>query len=81
MPRPHFGAWETLVKSRKYTSPHDVRADFGKADFLGGGKVVFNICGNKYRLVTIMLYRAGRVLIRHVVTHQDYDRLMASGTL
>jgi mRNA interferase HigB len=37
---------------------------------------VFNICRNKYRLVVDMRYDLGRVYIRHVVTHAEYDRLM-----
>lgn len=66
-------AWETVVRAKRYRTPHDVKADFGTADFIGAGRVVFNIGGNKYRLVAVMLYRAGKVLIRHVLTHKEYD--------
>ncbi|MCR4340570.1 MAG: type II toxin-antitoxin system HigB family toxin [Gemmatimonadaceae bacterium] len=74
-------AWETIMRAKKYRRPHEIRADFGTVDFLGSGKTVFDIGGNKYRLVTKILYRAGQVLIRHVVTHREYDRLMKLGTL
>lgn len=68
-------AWHTLMKKRKYANSNEVRADFGNADFLGKGKTVFDIGGNKYRLVVTMRYDLGRVYIRHVVTHEEYDKL------
>ena len=42
---------------------------------------MFNICGNRSRLVVDMRYDLGRVCIRHVVTHQEYDRLIKRGIL
>jgi len=58
-----------------------VKRDFPTVDFVGPRKVVFNICGNRYRLVADMRYELGRVYVRHVVTHQDYDRLIRRGLL
>lgn len=74
-------AWETIVRARKYKTPHDVKTDFGSVDFLKDGRVVFNIGGNKFRLVAKILYRSGKVLIRHVLTHEEYDRLSTNGLL
>jgi len=48
---------------------------------VGSSKVIFNICGNRYRLVVDMRYDLGRVYVRHVVTHQEYDRLMKRDSL
>ena len=50
-------------------------------DLIGKGKTVFDIGGNKYRIVAKMLYRAGKVLIRHVLTHKEYDQHIKDGTL
>lgn len=74
-------AWQSIMRAKKYKHPHEVKRDFGAVDFLGSGKTVFNIGGNKYRLVTKILYRAGQVLIRHVLTHREYDRLIKLGRL
>jgi mRNA interferase HigB len=74
-------AWLRLMKLKKYQPPHDVRADFGTADFLTDKLTVFDIGGNKYRLVVTMRYDWGTVFIRHVVTHKEYDRLTAQGAL
>jgi mRNA interferase HigB len=74
-------AWETVVRAKKYQTPHEVKEDFPSVDFPGNGTAVFDIGGNKYRLVTKILYRAAKVLIRHVVTHKEYDRLNKLGLL
>lgn len=74
-------AWETIMRGKKYKNWHEVKQDFATADVIPSGKTVFNIGGNRYRLVTKMLYRAGQVLIRHVLTHKEYDRLIKLGKL
>ena len=73
--------WERIMRRKRYAEHLEVREDFGTVDFVGKRKAVFNIGGNKYRLVVDMRYDLGRVYIRHVVTHQEYDRLIAKGLL
>lgn len=65
-----------MMRRKQYGEHLQVREDFPTADFIGSRKVVFNICGNAYRLVVDMRYDLGRVSIRHVVTHAEYDRLI-----
>ena len=48
--------WYRLVVGANWTSPADVKADFGNASILKDGRVVFNIAGNKYRLVVWINY-------------------------
>jgi mRNA interferase HigB len=74
-------AWYRIVKGRGYQSPHELRQDFPTASFLGARRTVFNIGGNKYRLVVDMRYDLGRVYIRDVLTHAEYDRKSIEGTL
>ena len=64
------------MRRKQYAEHLHVRKDFPTADFLGKSKVVFNIRGNRYRLVVDMRYDLGRVYVRHIVTHQEYDRLI-----
>jgi mRNA interferase HigB len=68
--------WARIMRRKQYGGHLDVRKDFATADFLGRTKVVFNICGNRYRLVVDMRYDLGRVYVRHIITHQEYDRLI-----
>lgn len=76
-----LSVWHGVVEKADYKTPHDVKADFGTADFIGDKRVVFNIGGNKYRLVVKIEYRWGKVFIRHVVTHDEYDQLTKENAL
>ncbi len=68
-------AWYTHVGNRTvaWQSWGDVKADFGSASHVGNC-VIFNIGGNKYRLVTRILYPSQKVFILKVMTHKDYDQ-------
>lgn len=74
-------AWYRIIKGRDYGSPHELREDFPTVSFLGARRTVFNIGGNKYRLVVDVRYDLGRVYVRHVLTHEEYDRRSIEGTL
>lgn len=74
-------AWYRILKGREYRSPHELRTDFPTASFLGARRTVFNIGGNKYRLVVDMRYDLGRVYVRDVLTHEEYDRKSIDGVL
>ncbi len=70
--------WDRIVAHKRYANTAAVKADFPSVDVIGRGISVFNIVGNKYRLVVEMNRRGrGLALVRHVVTHAEYDRLMA----
>lgn len=68
-------AWHTHVSSKTvaWQSWGDVKAEFGTASLVGNC-VVFNIGGNKYRLVTRILYPSQKVFILKVMTHKEYDK-------
>lgn len=65
--------WYKIVKNANFRSWNDVRVVFPSADKVGN-KVVFNVGGNNYRLIVVMEFNKGRVFVRHVLTHQEYDR-------
>ena len=67
-------AWHTHVSHRSVSwhSWGDVRSEFGSASLVGNC-VVFNIGGNKYRLVTRILYSSQKVFVLKVMTHAEYD--------
>ncbi|MBB2157194.1 type II toxin-antitoxin system HigB family toxin [Gluconacetobacter diazotrophicus] len=66
-------AWYALAAKAEWAGPADIRAMFNSADFVGDNRVIFNIGGNKYRLIVHVAYRHKRVLIKFVGTHKDYD--------
>ena len=65
--------WIKAVETAGWKNFADVRQLFGSADRVGKF-VVFNIAGNKYRLITAIHYNRARVYVRHVLTHAEYDR-------
>jgi mRNA interferase HigB len=67
--------WFALVKQASWKSPADVRAVFGSnVDFIADNRIIFDIGGNKYRLIVHVSYDFQRVLIKFVGTHRDYDK-------
>jgi len=64
--------WHSVTKRAAWRHLVDVRADFPHADAVGLF-TVFNIGGNKYRLVSVIKYRWQIVYIRRILTHAEYD--------
>jgi mRNA interferase HigB len=65
--------WYRLARKAEWRSLADVRQLFPSADAVGRF-TVFNIKGNSYRLIAEINYRGGRLYIRHVLTHAEYDK-------
>lgn len=70
--------WIHIVKAATWSKPNEVKDTFGTADLLSNGRVVFDIGGNKYRLVAAIHYRGKRVYIRFIGTHKEYDKIDAN---
>ena len=70
-------AWHAEAKNAEWTSPASVKASYGTASILKDGRVVFNICGNKYRLVVWINYDYFTIYVRFVGTHKEYDAIDA----
>jgi mRNA interferase HigB len=70
-------AWHAEARHANWASPADVKAMYGAASILKNGRVVFNIGGNKYRLVVWINYEFHIIYIRFVGTHKEYDAIDA----
>lgn len=69
--------WHTEVERTKWERPQDVKEMFGTSvDFVGDSRVVFDIGGNKFRLVARVAYGPYyRVMIKFIGTHAEYDKI------
>lgn len=67
--------WYRKVVNADWNNFSDMRNTFNSADSVGNKRYVFNIKGNNYRLVVIVLFVAKQVYIRFVGTHSDYDKI------
>jgi mRNA interferase HigB len=71
--RTALDAWFRIVKINEFANFVDLRRVFPHADLVGD-LVVFNIGGNKYRLIASIHFNRQKVYIRHVLTHEEYNR-------
>ena len=69
--------WWAEAKRAAWKTPVEVKDLYGSASILKGGRVVFNICGNKYRLIVKFEYEKGIGFIRFLGTHREYDEINA----
>lgn len=70
--------WAGFVSKAKWNTPQDIKNDFRSASFLENNRVVFNICGNNYRLIVAVAYRIQTVYVKFFGTHAEYDRIDAA---
>jgi mRNA interferase HigB len=71
--RAQYDAWRAIAETSQWKTPQEVKRSHPKASILKGGRVVFNIKAHDYRLITLMHYESGIVMIRFFGTHQEYD--------
>lgn len=68
-------SWVKLVRLAKWKTPQEIKNAIRSADFLSGNRVIFNIGGNKHRLMVVIVYVAGEVYIRWIGTHAEYSKM------
>lgn len=69
--------WFAEASRANWTKFADIKAAYGSADVVAGNRVIFNIGGNKYRLVVKIAYKCQTAYIRFVGTHAEYDEIDA----
>ncbi len=70
-------AWYAEAKKAKWQTPHDIKKQFRSASIIKNSRVVFNIGGNKFRLVIAIDYYRQTIFIRFIGTHQQYNKINA----
>ena len=68
-------SWYSFAKAANWQSPADVKTDYANASIVANNRVVFDIAGNKYRLVVEINYQSAMIFIRFVGTHREYDEI------
>jgi mRNA interferase HigB len=67
-------AWYAEASRADWGSFADVKTRYGSADVVAGNRVIFNIGGNKYRLIAKLAYKSRTLYVRFVGTHAEYDQ-------
>jgi mRNA interferase HigB len=73
--------WYKKVKDSEWNNFTEVKQAFNNADFVGNNRFVFNIKGNTYRLITIIIFASKKVYIRFIGTHSEYDKIKDCSTI
>ena len=66
--------WMTLIRLAKWHTSQDIKNALNSVDFLSGNRVIFNIGGNKHRLVVVVVYTAETVVVNWIGTHAEYSK-------
>jgi mRNA interferase HigB len=69
--------WYRHMEKAAYQTPQELKAELRTASILKGGRVVFNIAGNKYRVILAIDYQRQLAKVRFVGTHRQYDEIDA----
>jgi mRNA interferase HigB len=67
--------WYLKTKKAEWQILSDIRRSFNSADYIGNNRFVFNIKGNNYRLVAIIIFSSQKVYIRFIGTHEGYEKI------
>ncbi|MDR3141299.1 MAG: type II toxin-antitoxin system HigB family toxin [Tannerellaceae bacterium] len=67
--------WVDIVEAAEWKSHIDIKALFPAVDYVGNGRYVFNIKGNNYRLVSVITFVSGLLIVRFIGTHAEYDKI------
>ncbi len=70
-------SWFAETDKAQWANPADIKEQYRSASILKNSRVVFNICGNKHRLIVRVNYSSKTVFIRFVGTHFEYDKINA----
>lgn len=66
--------WYKKTEKAEWSCLADIKRTFNSVDYVGNDRFVFNIKGNDYRLVALILFAAKKVFIRWIGTHKEYDK-------
>jgi mRNA interferase HigB len=75
--RAALAAWFSEAKKARWSKAADVKRSYAAASILSADRIVFNIKGNDYRLITAIDFEKGIVWIKWIGTHREYDRINA----
>lgn len=70
--------WNKVTMKANWKASNEVKAQYRNSGVIGDNRIVFNICGNEYRLIVKFNYQMQRAWIRFIGAHPEYDRIDAS---
>jgi mRNA interferase HigB len=69
--------WIVRISEAQWSNHNELKTDFPSADYVGNNRYVFNLKGNNYRIIVVVVFFAGELNIRFAGTHSEYDKIDA----
>lgn len=69
--------WFKKVEQSKWKNINDIKSEFPKADYVGNNRIVFDIKGNRYRIIVLVFFTGQKMFLRFIDTHAEYDKIDA----
>ncbi len=69
--------WIVRISEAEWSNHNELKSDFPSADYVGNNRYVFNLKGNNYRIIVVVVFFAGELNIRFAGTHSEYDKIDA----
>ena len=79
--REELQVWFLKMEAANWTNFNELRADLPSTDYIGNDRYVFNIKGNRYRLLAMLFFNSQRLYIRGIFTHAEYTKLAKQNKL
>lgn len=73
-----LNAWYLITKEQDWGSLTEIKNTFNSVDYVGNDRYVFNIKGNRYRLIVMIFFDIRTIYVRFIGTHAEYDKIDAS---
>lgn len=73
--------WYIKTEQSRWNCFADMRQTFGSVDSMGNNRFVFNVHGNKYRIIAIVIFASQKVYIRFIGTHAEYSKIKDCSTI
>lgn len=67
--------WHDKVLQADWQTFSDIKQTFNSVDYIGDARYVFNVGGNNFRLVAMVLFKAKRVYVKYIGTHKEYEKI------
>ena len=70
--------WYAIARKAEWGNLSDIKKDFNAVDYVGNNRYVFNIKGNDFRMIVLIIFKSKKVYIRFIGTHDEYNKIDAT---
>lgn len=73
--------WIAIIEEASWNNHSDLKNEFPTADYVGNSRYIFNIKGNNYRIITVIIFTHNLISVRFIGSHAEYDKIIDCSTI